>query len=225
MKLHLRKYQSEDDYWRIRNFLRDIFLLNDRRMLCWPVARFDYWRWHGILNLGDGKLEEHVSLWETDDRQIAAVLNREGAWQAFLQFHPAFKTAGSEEELLGLAEEDLPSPSRKGGLVLRVWSDARDSQRQGILERRGFTHIAEAEEHQGLGNLEIPVPDSAVRDGYIIRSRGEISEPPARSWASWRAVHTDAPDEKYDGEWTWYQNIQTAPLYRRDLDLDRKSVV
>jgi GNAT superfamily N-acetyltransferase len=219
MKLHLRKYQSEDDYWRIRNFLRDIFLLNDRRTLCWPVARFDYWRWHGILNLGDGKLEEHVFLWETDDRQIAAVLNREGAGQAFLQIHPAFKTDELEEEMIGLAEAHLPSPSRKGGLVLRVWSDARDSQRQGILERRGFTHIAESDEHQWLRNLELPVPDNAVRDGYIIRSLGDISELPARSWASWRAFHPDEPDEKYDGEWTWYQNIQTAPLYRRDLDL------
>ena len=45
------------------------------------------------------------------------------------------------------------------------------------------------------------------------------SELPSRSWASWRAFHSDDPDEKYDGDWSWYQNIQAAPLYRRDLDL------
>ena len=57
MKLTLRTYQFEDDYWRIRNFLREVFMLNDRRMLSWPVARLDYWRWHGIMNLKDGTLE------------------------------------------------------------------------------------------------------------------------------------------------------------------------
>ena len=97
MKLMMRPYHSEDDFWRIRNFLREIFLLNNRRMISWPVARLDYWRWHGILNLGDGKLEEHVFLWENEDSQIVAVLNREGAGQAFLQIHPAFKTADLEE--------------------------------------------------------------------------------------------------------------------------------
>jgi hypothetical protein len=35
-------YQSEDDYWRIRQFLREVFGLNARRELSWPVYRFDY---------------------------------------------------------------------------------------------------------------------------------------------------------------------------------------
>ena len=65
MQLINRKYQTEDDYWRIRIFLREVFLLNDRRNFSWPVARLDYWRWHGILNLGAGTLEKGVYLWET----------------------------------------------------------------------------------------------------------------------------------------------------------------
>lgn len=219
MKLMMRPYQTENDFWRIRVFLWDVFLLNNRRMLSWPVARFDYWRWHGILNLGDGKLEEHVLMWETEDRSIVAVLNREGAGQAFLQIHPAFKTVKLEEEMIGLAEDHLRSPSKNGGMVLWIWADAEDTQRQEILQNRGFTHIAESDEHQWLRNLELPIPDNPIREGYTIRSLGDSSELPARSWASWRAFHPDEPDEKYDSDWTWYQNIQRAPLYRRDLDL------
>ena len=41
MQLTRRAYQTEDDYWRIRAFLREVFLLNDRRELCWQVARLD----------------------------------------------------------------------------------------------------------------------------------------------------------------------------------------
>ena len=47
---------------------------------------------------------------------------------------------------------------------------------------------------------------------------GDVNEFPARSWASWRAFHPDEPDEGYEG-WEWYLNIQSAPLYRRDLDI------
>ncbi len=48
---------------------------------------------------------------------------------------------------------------------------------------------------------------------------GGLDEHPARSWCSWRAFHAEEPDEKYDGDHTWYQNMQSAPLYRRDLDI------
>ena len=219
MMLTLRKYQTEEDYWRIRNFLREVFMDNDRRMLSWPVARLDYWRWHGILNLGDGTLEEDVYLWETAEGHIAAVLNREGAGQAFLQIHPTFKTTELEDQMIAQAEDHLRAPSRRGGLVLWVWTDSGDIQRQGILERRGYTHIAEADEHQWRRSLELPIPNNPVREGYRVRPLGDVSENSSRSWASWRAFHSDEPDEKYDRDLSWYQNIQTAPLYRRDLDL------
>ena len=74
-----------------------MFLLNDRRELSWHVARLDYWRWHGVENMGHGRLEEDVFMWETPDArmpsgQIAAVLNREGPGEAFLQVHPGLRT-------------------------------------------------------------------------------------------------------------------------------------
>jgi mycothiol synthase len=88
VNLTMRLYQSEDDFWRIRGFLREVFLLNGRREVSWQAARFDYWRWHGIENMGDGQLERDVFIWETSDRRIAAVLNREGAGEAYLQVRP-----------------------------------------------------------------------------------------------------------------------------------------
>ena len=217
--MNKRIYQTEEDYRRIRNFLRKVFLLNDRRMFCWPVARLDYWRWHGILNMGDGTLETGVYLWETREGQIAAVLNREGAGQVFLQIHPDFKTVELEEEMITLAEEHLRAPSRRGGEVLWIWSNSKDTGRYAILESRGYTPITDACEHQWRRNLRLRIPDNPVREGYLVRALGEASELPSRSWASWRAFHPDEPDEKYGNDSSWYLNIQSAPLYRRDLDL------
>jgi len=51
-----------------------------------------------------------------------------------------------------------------------------------------------------------------------VSALGDLDEHPARSWVSWRAFNPNEPDEKYEG-WTWYRNVQRAPLYRRDLDL------
>ena len=121
--------------------------------------------------------------------------------------------------MLGMAEESLRAPSRRGGQVLWVWSDSGDIQRQGILDNRGYVHIIEADEHQWRRDLTLPIPDNPVRAGYLIRSLGEASELSSRSWASWRAFHSNEPDEKYISDGSWYLNIQAAPLYRRDLDL------
>ena len=219
MILTQRKYQSEEDFWRMRAFLREVFLLNNRREFSWSVARLDYWRWHGIMNMNDGRLEQDVYLWETGEEQIAAVLNREGPGQTFLQIHPGYKTAHLEEQMISLAEDRLRTPSRRGGMALWVWADSEDVQRREILERRGFIHIEDADEHQWRRDLDLPLPDRAVSEGYTIRSLGEATELASRSWASWRAFHSDEPDEKYGGDWSWYLNIQSAPLYRRDLDL------
>ena len=104
MKLTRRTYNGED-YWRIRKFLRDVFLLNGKRQQSWDVVRFDYWRWHGIENCERLPLEEMVFLWETDDGQIAAVLNPEGRGDAFLQVHPGYRSSALEEEMLAAAEE------------------------------------------------------------------------------------------------------------------------
>ena len=44
MNITQRVFQIENDYWRIRNFPREVFLLNDRLEHSWSVARLDYWR-------------------------------------------------------------------------------------------------------------------------------------------------------------------------------------
>ncbi len=32
-------------------------------------------------------------------------------------------------------------------------------------------------------------------------------------------LKSDEPASNYDGDYSWYKNIQSAPLYRRDLDI------
>jgi len=217
MKLTVRRYRDEDDYWRIREFLRQVFRLNDRRELSWQVYRFDYWRWHGVENMGHGSLEEGVFLWEMADGQMAAVLNPEGKGQVHLQVHPRRRAAELEEEMLDLAEKHLTVPGPNGRRKLCVWANRDDDLRQEVLTRRGYTK-GDWPEYQRRRPMSLPIPDVPVAEGYTVRALGDVQELPARSFVSWKAFHPDEPDDRYEG-WDWYSNVQRAPLYRRDLDI------
>jgi len=215
MQLTMRRYQTEDDFWRIREFLRAVFLLNGRREISWHVARLDYWRWHGIANCGHGALENDVFIWETRDGEIAAVLNREGPGDAFLQTHPGFHAPELAEEMIAVAEKHLAHKNK-----LCVWMDARDDARQKILVQRGYTKSGAAE-HQWRRALDAPIPDAPIASGYTIRALGDGRELLERCYASGLGFHNGdlqiAVNNRNNP--TWYRNIQTAPLYRRDLDL------
>ncbi|MFN2227299.1 MAG: GNAT family N-acetyltransferase [Anaerolineae bacterium] len=208
---------GEDDYWRIRSFLREVFLLNGRREHSWHVARLDYWRWHFVENLQVcDSLEGATTLWETAGGEIAAVLHAIGRGDARLHVHADFRTPALEEEMLAYAEAHLAVRDEAGRRRLYVPTFVDDELRREVLVRRGYTR-SEGQVHHWHGDLALDaVPAPA---GYALRSMGDLDEHPARSWASWRAFHADEPDEAYDGDWSWYANVQRAPLYRRDLDV------
>jgi len=216
--LTMRRYRNEEDYWRIRGFLRRVFLLNGRRLYSWSVDHLDYWRWHGIDTCQScDPIESVIFIWETGSGEIAAVLNPESRGEAHLQVDPRLRTLVLEEEMLEVAELHLVHPERK---KLWVFPHADDGLRQEILLRRGFSKVVRpgAVVKQHRRSLDGPIPDVRSVPGYTVRSLGEIDELPSRSWASWRAFHPDEPDEDYEG-WEWYHNIQRLPLYRRDLDI------
>lgn len=217
MTLSMRAFQNDEDYWRIRAFLREVFLLNDRQELSWQVARLDYWRYFGNECLEHYALDQAIRFWETADGQIVATLMPEGRGTAYLQVHPQFRTPELEEDMLREAEATLAEPGEDDRRHLTVWAHQHDALRQQILVKRGYIR-GDWPEYQRGRSLDIPIPDTVPPPGYTIRSLGDVSEVPARSWVSWRAFHPDEPEDAYIG-WEWYLHIQRCPLYRRDLDL------
>jgi len=219
MKLITRYYRDENDYWRIRQFLREVFILNGRREHSWHVARWDYFRWHLFENCRVcNSLEKDVSIWETGDGRIAAVLHPVDPDEAFIHIHPAFRTPELEEQIIDHAEGSFSNIRPDGSRRLYVPVDEDDHFRKDILGRRGYAGIGNLGwEH--FHNLDGSLPKVSTPFGYTIRSMGDEAEHPARSWASWLAFHSDEPVEDYEGDWSWYRNVQSAPLYRRDLDV------
>lgn len=220
MRFSMRPYRDESDYWRIRAFLREVFLLNGRRARSWDVVRFDYWRWHVALNIERFALADVLLLWESETGQIAAVLNPDNRGEAFFQLDPRLRTAQLEQALLDTAEQRLAAAPAPGRRALRVWAPADDPARQALLRERGYTR-ADWPEHQRRRPLDTPIPDPPLPPGYTVRALADGAELLERCYASGLAFHPDdlgyAVRNRADSR--WYRNIQRAPLYRRDLDL------
>ena len=223
MKLTMRNYQTEEDNWRIRGFLRQLMILNGCRELCWHVARLDYWWWFINPDIEKMSLEESIFLWETERGEIVAVLNPEGRGQAFLQVHPEFRTPNLDGEMIELAKERLSATNKDGQRVLQIFVDSQDASRQKILGQRGFKRLEKAgnQEYQHRRSLDEALPDVPQMPGYTVRPMGDGLELLERCYASGLGFHEDdihiARDNRDDP--TWYRHIQSAPLYRRDLDI------
>jgi ribosomal protein S18 acetylase RimI-like enzyme len=215
-----RRYQTEDDYWRMRAFLRHVFLLNNQRATSWHVARLDYARWHSCLNCAHVQLQEVAWLWELDDQLIGILMPDGGPGEAHLLAHPLLRTLELEESMLSVAEERLVATAAGATGQLCVWAPARDRLRQSILLRHGYAKDQPAEV-QWRRQLAEDIPAAPITPGYTIRSLGDGLELLERCYASGLGFHAGdirvAVDNRADP--TWYRNIQTAPLYRRDLDL------
>ena len=217
MKPIMRNYQTEDDYWCIREFLREVSILNDQHDFSWSLLRWDYWRWHINENIFQWKLEDVITLWHAKG-QIVAMLNPDSPGEAFFQVHPVYHSPELLAEMLEIAEQKLPNTEEDGKKELIAWVNAGDTVHKEILTQRGYACSRFLAEHMRMRPFTKPLPDSVPPAGYIVRALGDESELPARSWLSWRVFHPQEPDERYQG-WEWYRNVQRVPIYRRDLDI------
>lgn len=217
MKPTVRPYQTEDDYWRIREFLSAVSLLNDRHDYSWSLLRWDYWRWHINENICQFKLQDVVHLWEIDGN-IVAMLNADTRGEAFFQIHPSYRKEISTSDMLDVAEDQLANVKEDGKKELIAWVNEKDNAMKELFCQRGYVRSKFSAEHMRSRFFSTPVPDTVPQGGYTVRALGDEDELPARSWLSWKAFHPAEPNEKYQG-WEWYKNVQRVPLYRRDLDI------
>jgi mycothiol synthase len=220
MKLTMRMYQEEDDFWKMRAFLRDVLMINQLHLTSWHVARLDYARWHSCLNCANVRLEDVVYLWEKDEQLIAFMMPDGGPGESHLNRHPQWTSPELEIEMLIVAEERLAADQEDQTRSLCIWSPSEDQRLKGLLLERGYQKM-DYPEYQWWCELVTPVEPIQPARGYTIRSLGDGLELLERCYASGLGFHEGdihiAVENRDDP--SWYRNIQTAPLYRRDLDL------
>lgn len=119
-----------------------------------------------------------------------------------------------------MAEEHLALIKPDDSHKLYVWVPESDNLRQGLVSKYGY-HKDDWPEYQWYRDLDAAVPAEPIPSGYTIRSLGDGLELLERCYASGLGFHEGdikiAVENRDDP--AWCRNIQTAPLYRRDLDL------
>jgi GNAT superfamily N-acetyltransferase len=159
-------------------------------------------------------------LWESGDQLVAFAMPDGGRGEAHFCVHPELRTFELEEEMLNVAEAHLAIEKPDGSHRLFVWASQFDGLRQELLAGRGYRKETWPE-HQWRRDLDATIPHVPAPAGYTIRSLGDGLELLERCYASGLGFHEGdikiAVENRDDP--TWYRNIQTAPLYRRDLDL------
>ncbi len=207
------------DAWRIRSFLRDAFLADDRRSRVWHVARFDYTWWHVLPNVAETRLEDVAWLWEENGRIVALLLPDDGPGDAHLSVAPDVR-GRVEAAMLDVAEAALAARDPAGRATLAVWADASDAGFVELLGSRGYRR-SDVRERRWRGAIDSERGAVAPPAGYAIRPLGDGLELLERCHASGLAFHDGdlAVAAENRADTSWYRRVQRAPLYRRDLDL------
>lgn len=220
MAIKKRAYGSEEDYWSMRAFLREAMIDNGLLERCWHVARLDYTRWHVMMNCSKVTLDEMATIWEEDGRIIGLVLPDGGPGEAHVMIKPGYEDERLEAEMIFHAEEALAKDTEDRGSFLYIWAPSDDKLRIRLLKERGYIRKG-APETQWRKDLTARPEPSPLPDGYTVRSLGDGLELLERCYASGLGFHEGdiAVGIGNRNDPTWYRNIQTAPLYRRDLDL------
>jgi len=228
MKGKLRKYDHEQDFVPVRDFLVDTYTALDKP-INWRLDRWNYARYFVIPMIGtyaqdpvspqdSSKAirwwEDHIRLWENAQGQVVAVTALEYPWpgDVFFLRHPEHNYL--LEEMFADAEENLAHPDEK---TLRIHIYEHDAHLSAMAQVRGYLKKEEwfEEDTEFVIRGELPVPE--LPEGFTMCSMADENDLERRRKAFGRGFNHEDPSE-------WpslfsYQELQKAPDYRKDRDL------
>lgn len=217
MTVTFRKYEPEQDFLRVRDFLVETYLAFEAPYN-WGLERWNWARYHPSMFEGDVANNIHlwgdfVRVWENDGGEIVGVVNAEGPrpGEAYFQRHPRYGFLLNE--MLDYAEETLVNGENG---TLRIYIHDCDEPFQALLQRRGYQKDAEHPEHDSEFVIEGP-PEIDLPAEYAVRSMAEGGDVEKRCKVQGLGFNHRDPAE-WATVWA-YKEVQKAPDYREDLDL------
>lgn len=209
MPLTARFPCDEADYDRIRDLLVRIFGIT-RTPFTWGIERWDYWRYYVRYFAPDHPWLAAIQLWETAAGELVAVANPEGRTDIHLQILPEYRVQ-LESAMLDWAEQyRLTVMPDDKPCKLEAW--AYDDERRELLRARGYTLIEDGYKRQRPMNE--PIAEPVLPESFTIRTVGGDEDIAGRVLTSAKAFGADQPAPV-----SQYKTLQTAPMYREDLDM------
>lgn len=208
-----RAYKSED-FQRICDFFNDIYKIN-KNQHSWLPARWIYAEYLVcplFTSMGLPNWHSTIRIWETDAQQIIGVVSSETPDQnVYLQIHPDFRFI--ENEMIEWAQRYLAIiKSETGEKELSIWANDSDQFRMNLLKLSDYVPGDECE-YLNAFYFDKPIGENPLPEGYVFKSMADgitLEERCLCAEAAFNSSHltTDI-----------YQLMQSAPLYRKELDL------
>lgn len=204
-----RPYRGDDDFWRIRAFLAEVFRLAPPGVT-WDVRRWDGSNCHTARRGLPSEEAERTRIWEDDRGRIVAVALHEGGRQLHPHVHP-----GQRQLMDRIVEWSEANAASRGDdrVFLHVW-DA-DLVLRRVAAAHGYTETEnwEVARRTRLGPWHIP--ESALPDGYVMRPTlgGDVDDEAVAvllNAAFGRTFHHAEEHRAF---------AVNAPSFRRELDL------
>jgi GNAT superfamily N-acetyltransferase len=217
MKEKLRKYNPEQDFGRIRDFLVETYLASEKPYN-WGFERWNWARYHPSMFEGDSEQkirfwEDAVGIWENDEGEIVGIVSAEAPrlGEAFFQRHPKYTFL--LDEMLDYAEETLIDEAKN---TLRIYVYDHDELLQTLVQKRGYQQDVEHPGYDSEFVIEEP-PEPKLPEGYAVQSMAQENDLAKRCKVQGLGFNHWDPSE-----WMTvfaYKEVQKAPDYRKDLDL------
>jgi mycothiol synthase len=158
-----RAFRGDDDYWRVREFLAEIFGLVPPGV-AWDVRRWDGANCHTTRRGLPADQAERTRIWQDEGGRIVAVALHEGGRQLHPHVHPGHRQL--TDTVVAWSEANAASAG-DDRVFLHVW-DA-DLVLRRVAEARGYTQTDQWEITRRTRLGDWPIPEPAVPDGYTMR--------------------------------------------------------
>ena len=222
MKVNFRKYNPKQDFFRIRDFLKETYNAFGKP-INWGLERWNWGRYHPSMFDGRNPAkttaninfwEEAIGLRENNTGQIVGIVNTEQpipVGEAYFQQRPNYDFL--LDEMFDYAEAVLIDPkTRKLSIPIYKY----DEPLQTIANKRGYSKNPNSLGHYAEFVIS-GLPVKNLPDGFEVRSMAEGGNFELRC-----KVQGLGFNHLVSTEWTIpteYKEVQQAPDYRGDLDL------
>lgn len=209
--IRFRKYTYPADYSNISEFLSGLYQPGPRHD-AWLESRWEYMYYHPDF---DESLLTGIGIWEADDNIVAVAHSELTPGEVYLQVAPGFTFL--KQEMLEYSEKYLSLVTVDGSRYVKVYINDYDVGLESIARKQGYQKIQEAAETWSVFNIPISLPEIKIPEGFYLKSLREDNNLVKLDRVIYRGFNH--PGEPPEGGVEGKKKIQSAPHYRKDLNI------
>ncbi len=214
MNITVRRYDHAIDYHLVGQFLIDTYQPGNRHDN-WLQPRWEYMHYHPLFDESLSKAFSNTGVWESNGTIIGVAHFEHCPGQIFFQVHPDFTHL--KPQMLEYAETYLSVDAGGEKRKIEIWVKDFDTGFQSVVQERGYRLVEGAKECWSIFEIHDPFPLIKLPNGFHLQSLADENDVNKLH----RVLHRgfDHPGEPPPDELAGRKRMQSAPNYRKDLNI------